>query len=478
MRIFWLKPSIIRHFLTFAVFALFTASGLNGCSLTPVEPTPVVDPGASLHLFLQPLPQEVRPLNFRIAAINAVRSDGQEFPLLADSLELNPAQRIGRQTKLLRQQLPVGDYLGLSLLLDQATQTSEEGPLALLTDSEPQFLSNPFQIRADQATTLFLSLSPDRLVTDGYRLTGKFSLWSSQPPLTELKGLVSHPTTGSVSFFEKKTPLVFSVLALGQHPSGIALDQARRRAYVALTRENSIVAIDLVRQQVERKIRLRPGDRPQRLVLSDNGQRLLVSLSGSNALAIIDTQLFRERQRVHFITRPGDVISAANSLRAYVLLPEANSLALVDPERGRTEISVTLPESPTFGSLASNGELLFLLTETSPDLLLLDSQSLDLRSRVFVGYGATCLTSAGNGLLYVGLQSGEVLVVDPLVTLPIDQFRVGGAVQDLVMDRLENSLFVLTDRQVLEKYDLISKKKLAALDLGMSGYQLTLMGEE
>ncbi|PLX72041.1 MAG: hypothetical protein C0614_14090 [Desulfuromonas sp.] len=464
--------------MRFAIILSLICLLLGGCSLTPMEQTPVVDPGAMLHLYLQPLPQEVRSLELRIATLSARRSDGKEFPLLAASVELNPAQRIGRQTKLLSRQLPPGDYLGISLLVDQATQSSEEGPLALLTETEPLLLSNPFQIRADQATALFISLSPDRLVTDGFRLTAKFSLWSSQPPLTGLKGLISHPAAGSVSFFEKKSPLIFSVLALGQRPSGLTLDQTRQRAYVALTQEDAIVAIDLVRQQIERKIRLRPGDRPQWLDLSEDGRRLLVSLPGSNALGIIDTQLFRERQRVHFVTRPTDVIRAAGNARAYIILPEANGLALIDTERGNIDASVSLPETPTFGSLSSDGELLVLLTETAPDLLMLESKSLQLRGRVFVGYGATCLASADNGLLYVGLQSGEVQVIDPRVALAIDQFRVGGAVQDLVPDRIENSLFVLTDRQQLEKYDLISKRKLASLELGMAGFELTLMGEK
>ncbi|SHJ27207.1 hypothetical protein SAMN02745165_01927 [Malonomonas rubra DSM 5091] len=474
MRISRIKLSVFWRFLASAMFFLLAAS----CTLTPVEPTPVVDPGATLHLYLQPLPQEVRSLSLRIATLNAVRTDGEEFPLLANTLELNPAQRISRQTKLLSRQLPPGDYLGISLLIDQAAQASEEGPIALLTETEAKLLKNPFQVRADQATPLFLSLSSDRLVTDGYRLTAKFSLWSGQPPLTELKGLVSHPTTGSLSFFEKKTPLIFSVLALGQQPTGLALDQAGRRAYVSLSGEDAIVAIDLVRQQVERKIRLRPGDRPQRLSLSDRGQRLLVSLPGGNAVSIVDTQLFRELQRVHFITRPAEVISAANSQRAYVLLPETNGIALIDAERGSIDASVSLPETPTFGSLSSDGKTLFLLTETSPDLLLLDSQSLQLRGRVFVGYGATCLATAANGLLYVGMQSGVVQVIDPRVELAIDQFPVGGAVRDLIQDRQENSLFVLTNRQQLEKYDLISKRRQATLELGMDGFEATLMGEQ
>ena len=49
----------------------------------------------------------------------------------------------------------------------------------------------------------------------------------------------------------------------------------------------------------------------------------------------------------------------------------------------------------------------------------------------------------------------------------------------MTTDREENSLFVLTEeKRQLEKYDLISKKRLAVLDLDTAGFNLVIMGEE
>ena len=474
---FCLKLSLDRHFLTVAVLAFMAVSLLSACSLQIPEPVMRVDPGETLHLYLQPLPQEAEPLTMRVALLSALRRDGQEIPLLEKPVHLSAVERIGRQTKLLQSQLPAGDYLGLNLHIDRASIISENGSNALLTAQEPQLLDQPFSIRPGQTTTLFLSLQRHRLVTDGYRLTAQFSLWTAPPPLTELKGLVSHPVAGTLTLFEKKTPRVYSVLALGQQPSGVALDPANRIAYVALSAEDMLVTIDLDQEQIERKIRLRASDRPRRLSLVDHGRNLVVTLSGSNALSVVDTRLFREHRRIHFATPPKDVIPAVDGSNAYVILPETNRIVLVDSERGSIDASITLVETPAFGCLSKDGSLLFMLTENSPDLLLIDSQTLQPRGRVFIGYGGSCLASTENGLIYVGLKNGEILIIDPRVALAIDQFQTGGGVVDITLDQFENSLFVLTDRQELEKYDMTSKKKLASLDLGMVGFELSVMGE-
>ena len=472
-----LKVARNRLFLCVAVLILLASWLLSACSLQIPEPVKRVDPGATLHLYLQPFPQEAEPLTMRVAMLSALRRDGLEIPLLDKPVHLSAAQQIGRQTKLLQRQLPAGDYLGLTLHIGQASITSEKGQNALLTAQDPQLLDQPFTIQPDQAATLFLTLQRHRLVTDGYRLTAQFSLWGASTPLTELKGLVTHHDAGTLTLFEKKTPRVYSVLALGQEPSGLALDPANRIAYVAMTAEDMLVSIDLAQDKIERKIRLRTADRPRRLSLVDNGRNLLVTLSGSNALSVVDTRLFRELRRIHFATPPKTVIPAVDGSNAYVILSETNRLALIDSNRGTIDASTSLAETPTFGAMSKDGSLLFVLTENSPDLLLIDSQTLESRGRVFIGYGGSSLVSTENGLIYVGLKNGEVLIIDPRVALAIDQFQTGGGVVDIVADQFENSLFVLTDQKKLEKYDMTSKRKLATLDLGMAGFELGVMGE-
>jgi len=466
-----MRRSSLRYASIIALLML-----LSACSFPMMEPVPVVDPGATLHLFLEPVPQEARSLSLSITSLNARTSGGDDIPLFDEPFVLAAAQRIGRQTKLVTRKLPPGDYKGLSIAIAKATQTNKEGNAALLVNTDFQLIPQTFTIKRDRANTLFLSMNSDRLVTDGYRLTVKFSVWTSQSPLTGLKGVISHPANGTLSFFEKKTPRIFSVLALGQRPRGLAFDQVKRRAYIALTDEDSVLIVDLIHERIERKVRLRSVDRPHGLTLSDGGRTLLVTNSGSNAISLIDTENFRERQRILFSTRPASVLTSSQTSRAYVTLPETNTLVLVDTDRGSVDASVSLPETPTKGIVSVDGKALYLLTETSPDILLVDAQTLQLKSRIFIGYGANCLAQTRGSLFYVGLESGKISVIDPRMELPIDHFWAGGPVTDLVPDLMENSLFVLTD-QKLEKFDLISKKKQAVLDLGSAGFELSIMGE-
>jgi len=469
------KECLLKIFLTMLLAALL----LSSCTITPVPQAPVGDSGATLYLYLQPLPQEAQRLTLTILELNAHSSDGRDIPLLTEPLQLNPAQHINRQAKLLTVKLPPGDYLGLSLAIKEATLDTEAGKIALLTATAPQLIKEKFLIRPDRAQTLFLSLNPDRLVTAGYRLTAHFSLRKPQPPLPGLKGLVSHPSSGTLTVFEKKTPAVTSVLAVGSRPTGLVLDQSASKAYLAQSGENSIAVVDLIHEQIQQKIRLRPADHPEQLALSSDAQALIVTNPGSDSVSIIGTDSLSERQRILFSTRPAAVFTGSNGRRAYVVLPEANALVAVDLSRATQIATVTLMETPFRGISDGIGKQLYLLAEDSPNLLVVDSATLAIENRIFIGFGARCLAlNKNNGLVYIGLRNGDVAIVDPQIGLPIDSFRTGEEVIDIVPDLEQNSLFILTGKEPqLEKYDLVSKRRLAILDLAATGYEMVVMGE-
>ena len=459
---------------------LLLLTTLTACTLPVVPEAPVVDPGATLHLYLQPLPQEARALTLTISALDARTADGRDVPLLNEPLRLSTAELPDRQVKLATVNLPVGQYQGLLLAISRATLETDEGGIDLLIDPQQQLLEENFRIDRDQATTLFLELRSERLVIGGYLLGARFSLWKAQPPLPELKGLASHPQTGTLTLFEKTTPAVISVRVAGNRPTGLALDQEARNVYLALTGEDSIARFDLVQERVARKLRLRPGDAPEELALSADRQTLVVTNPGSSSVSLVDTASLTERQRQQFTTRPASVFTGSRNDRAYVLLPEANALAVIDLDRGTLRARADFPETPLRGRVAGDGQSLYLLTEDAPDLLIVDAESLTVDSRIFIGYGATCLAvNPAGGMVYVGRDSGEVAIVDPQVGLPIDSIRVGEPVIAIVPDREENSLFVATgtSRQV-RKYDLVSKRLLATLEPDAASYQLAVMGED
>lgn len=452
---------------------------LVSCSVTPIPQAPSLDPGATLHVYLQPVPAEARGLTLTVASINARNVDGKVVPLLEQALELRPEGRLGRQTKLLAHSLPAGQYLGFELVISRATLQGENGRMDLLVEETARKVPEVFRIGPDRAVCLFLSLSPDRLVTDGFRLTAEFSLWKPQPPLPELKGLASQPQNGTLTLFEKKSPAIYSVLAVGRRPSGLVLDQPGRRAFVALGGENAIASIDLVNERIERKVRLRPADRPRDLALSGDGSTLLVANSGSNSVSLLDAGSLAERERVLFSSSPSFVFTSHGGSRGYVMLPDENAVAAVDLRSRAIVATVALAEAPIRGVAGPNGRKIYLLTRDSSDLLVLDAQTLVLENRVFVGYDGRCLAvNRSANVIYVGLASGEVAVVDPQVDLPIDSFTTRGEVLDIVVDVEQNSLFILSGGDgALEKYDLVSKKRLAVLDLGAASHEVALMGE-
>lgn len=452
---------------------------LSGCAVTALPPAVENTPGATLHLYLEPAPQNAHLLSLTISSLNARRADGLDIPLLTEDWAFNPIDNVGRQTKLLQRKLPFGEYTGLALTVSSATLLTEDKPVDLLIDNQPQLLDVKFSISPQQAETLFLSLNPERLVTGGYKLTAQFSTWKAQAPLSDLKGIVSHPNDGLLTIFEKKTPTIVSVTAVGKRPTGIALNQTDRQAYLALQGENSIALFDLVRDQVQKKIRLHSAARPTKLELTGDNRLLIALNSGSNSLSIIDTASGIEKRQILFSSPAEAVFVAENQHRAYVTLPDINGLASVDLDRGVVSNTATLTDTGTRGVADRVGRQIYLLTENTPDLLVVDANSLAITNRVHIGYGASCLAlNRNNGLIYVGMQSGQVAVIDPQVGLPIDSFSAPPKVVGLIPELEENSLFVISRQgNVLSKYDLVSKKQVAVLELGADSFDLAVMGE-
>ena len=464
----------IRSVLYLLLFALLAACAVPAPQVTTASP-----PGAGLRLYLQPFPQEAHRITLTVANLTARRADGSEKLLLQGPLVFKADDLINVQKKIFTGNLTPGRYLGLSLSIESATLLTDEGETALLVPSEPLLLNEEFRIDPDQTLALFLSLAPERLITDGYRLTPTFALWKPRPVLPSLKGLVSNAAAGTLTLFEKKTPAVVAVIAAGKEPQGLVLDQRRRWAYVALTGDNTIAAFDLTNEKIQAKIRLHASDAPQEMALSPDNQTLVSANTGSNSVSIFTTSPLAERSRILLSATPSSVFFGPTSDRAYLLEPEANSLAVIDLNAQQLTTSVNLESSPVRGAASDDGNSLYLITADSPNLLVLDSATLEISERIFVGYGALSLAvNKSNGLVYVGRKSGEVAVIDPSVSIPIDSLQMEGDVAYLAIDQEENTLFAASGRNGrISKYDLVSKKLLGTLDADAGSYALVVMGE-
>ena len=228
------------------------------------------------------------------------------------------------------------------------------------------------------------------------------------------------------------------------------------------------------------KISLRPGDEPREIALSADGRTLITANAGSHSVSIVDAVSLYERDRILLPSRPTSVFVSPAGDRAFVVQETSSTLTVIDTRAPAILASTRLSDSPLRGIVAADGRELYLITAYSPDLLVLDASSLAVSGRKYVGHGARCLAVDPNlGFIYVGLDSGEVVMLDPDLDLPIDSIATSGPVSYLAIDREENALFAVIDGSLrVEKYDLVSRKYLGAVVVDEGVYAAAVMGEE
>jgi hypothetical protein len=157
----------------------------------------------------------------------------------------------------------------------------------------------------------------------------------------------------------------------------------------------------------------------------------------------------------------------------------SNTISIVDLFRREIFTTQTLEETPLRGAVSADGTSLYVITKNSPNLLIIDPTSLSITGRIFVGMGAASIKlDPESGLVYIGKRMGGVAVVDPLLGMPIDTFRLSGSAVALAIDGDENNLFVASsDKMAIKKMGLISQKVSGAIEVEEGCYAVVLMGE-
>jgi YVTN family beta-propeller protein len=458
---------------------------IGGClALEPgvedsVEKMPLTQEGEVI-LYLQPLPQEAGKLQFVIGEISAVKDDGSLVPLSLSLTDLNGADLVGLQKLLATGILQPGTYTGLSIQIVQAFVETAEGKAALEVPEEPLRVGHPFDRARQKATALFLALNPEKMITGQNRFTPVFSLASAGRLLINLTALVSNPQTHTITVFNKKTMQVVDAIATGRGPMALALDQLRGRLYVAVARDDTLLAIDVFERQIFNRLKLNFRDNPVDLVLTPDSRRLVSVNHDSNTVSLIDAFSMTEERRIAVGEGPTAAVMDPSGSRVYVLNTRSRSISVVDLTQRTLVVTIGVEASPLRGAFNREGDTLFVVSGDSPYLTVIDRSRLTVTGKIFVGAGAVSIkVDNQNGLLYVGRKTGgEIAVIEPSSAMYVDSFQVSGRAAFLATDIQERTLFVaLSDRKILQKINLVSKKVVAEIEVGKGAYAIAVMGE-
>jgi len=418
-------------------------------------------------------------IRFTAGEIDAIRADGRSLPLSVSRKGLRATDLANAQRRIASGFLEPGEYTGVSIVISKATLLSEEGETALLVPEGPIVAEARFTIERNRAKALFLTLTSLQTLKDGFSFSPTFALSARREVLPSLAGYVSVPPSGLIVMFDKKEMQVIDLITSAPAPSGLALDQDRRRLYIALPDADAVDFIDTFTRTSLGRATLGAGDKPRELALTPSGDLLVTANSGTNTASLIETDSRYEAARIQTGIDPVAVNIHPSGRTAYILNSSSNSITVIDLSRRTATAMINLVDTPVRGEFSRNGDRYFVVHQMSPDLSVVDTKQLAVTERVFLGGpGASIALDPRTGLIYVGMATGGISVVDPASLMFMDTVNAGHPGAGLMaVDKEENTLYVVVPSGgVLQKINLVSRRVMAELELEVGAYSTTVMG--
>ncbi|MDU0459738.1 MAG: YncE family protein [Geobacteraceae bacterium] len=466
---------LTRFLLIATVMTVFS----SGCAQTRQTAKPLLAPSqGELYLYCEPLSQDAENLRFAIDGVAAIRDDGLTVPLKQGFLEFAPAE-MRRQRLFAQGIVPAGRYVGLALTVKNATLLGQSGSGSLLVPDRPHEVRIPVVVREGRAAVVTLNLDY-RESLKGVSFTPAFIAEIPPRPLPELTGYVTNRGDNSIMVFDRRSARVGGVVETGRGPAGIALDQLRLRAYVALSGQDSLAVFDVKENDFVDHIRLNPGDEPGFVALSADGRTAITANSGSNTASIVDVQALTEVAHLPTGIGPGFIIMDRSGRKAFVFNRYSNTITVIDLALRQVAGTIATESAPVYGQFNRKGDRLYVAHAMTPNILEISLDTLTITRRINAGSGVSAMkVNPATDLLYVATRFGGIIdIYDPFSLMPGNFLKADGVVGYLTIDGEENNLVIVHPRdRLIRLINLISKKQRGLVDTGADPYCTAIFGE-
>ena len=293
-------------------------------------------------------------------------------------------------------------------------------------------------------------------------------------------GFVANSRSNDITVFDKKSLHVFDVIATGDRPSSMALDQRARKLYVALAGEDVVEVVDVMAGRIADRIRLTPGDEPVALALTLDGRILLSANRGSNTVSVIDPGARAEILKIPVGNGPRFIALDRAGRRAFVFNTLSNSVSVIDI-LGRVVIR-TLPTDPdpVRGDFNRRGDRLYVIYETTPFVTVVNPDTGIVAGRFPIRSGMDAIKVDSNAdLVYLGgRRELEVGVYEPFSVVAIDFLDTGAGIVYIATDPEENTLYLVSpDTNRVLVSSRVRRRIVGAVDVGDGPAWISVMGE-
>lgn len=433
-----------------------------------------------VHLYLQPLPPGAARLTFDLTAVSAVSSTGAEYPLALNLKRIGAAEA-GRQRLLASGRLPAGSYAGFRFRVGRAALKRDGGEAALAVPDVPARLDFPFAVSDRQAALYWLTLAFQDSLADGAAFSPVFSAAVPPKPMADLAGFVSNTGSNTITVFDKRLSQAVGIIESCAGPAGMALDQVRRRAYVACSKDDEIQSIDVATGEVLERTRVSPGDRPQELALTPDGLTLLSANTGSNSISFFDAASLARLERINVGSGPGSVAIDPAGKRAFVFNTLSSSVSVVDLASRSLAATLSTDLAPLRGAFSRRGDRLYVIHERSPYMTVLDPRQLSVatKARLRTGVSAIEVDTVRDLVCIGGRRDTAIDFYDPNALMPLYSMRTRSGASHLTIDVEYNHLYMVSpDSRSVVIGRLADRKLSSEIDVGDGPCWVAVMGEK
>lgn len=444
--------------------------------------TPGVARGADggLYLYLQPLASEASKLTFTVAAVSAVSVGGTEYPLKVNLKGIRQPDN-ARQRLLASGRVPAGSYAGLMFTVKSASLKNEGGEAALQVPDSPVRLDFPFAVGREQSPLVWLTLKYPESVTGRFSFNPVF--WAVIPtrPIADHAAFVSNSASNTLTVLDKNLAQAVAVIDTCAGPAGLALDQYRRRLYVACTKDDEIQSIDVETGEIRDRTRMSPGDRPRELALTSDGSVLMTVNAGSNSVTFLDAITLTRQERINVGNEPESIRIEPAGRRAFVFDTFSSSVTVIDVSKRSVATTMSTESAPLRGQFNRRGDRLYVIHERSPYMTVVDPAQLTILTRARLRGAATAIAfDAVRDLICVGGGNDAAIdFYDPNALMPLYSMRTRGVVSYVGIDAQESRLYMVSpETRSVAIARLADRKGVSEIDVGDGPYWVAIMGEK
>jgi YVTN family beta-propeller protein len=416
-------------------------------------------------------------ITLELLSVEAVREDGQQFPVLTHPVSISSLEVVARQLLLAESFLPQGRYKKLRLVIPKARLRRGGKGIDLAVPPEGFLMPVNFEIKSGEATPLFMTWNVERAIEQEAFLRPAFRFAGRGKELRGVIAYVSNEESNTLSVIDRSTDRVVDVVGVGNRPKGIVVSPDTSRAFVVNSHSHTLTVLDVKNNRVLHTVNLEIGGRPSDLVITPDGETLYVTNTFLNTVSAIDSVSFQTLETIPVGRRPVALALDSKGARLLVANHGSNTVSVIDTRNNRVTTTISVEFKPAWIAINPTAAQAFVVHLRSPLLSIISLSTLRVTRTTNIGTAAAVLPDGITGRVFAAIvRRNRLALFDINLNTELDSVAVGEDPHRMALDANRGKLYVVNrSSDSVTVIDRNTRRVRATIPVGKLPYAIAIV---